>query len=246
MTILFKRIRTFFHVCIFLLAAAVLGLSAYFADVFLPKFKRGGFVVYSLAIPAATLLFGLFQMFWAEPRTEALFLFVAGVLWLAQAAWASDQNTDPECFALGGTQMQANHGFISARSFCYESKVVEALSWTIFLLLAIFLVIVITQASKSKVLGHPNIWYEPIEYLPWFGELPGYPGGRWYGSPYHMYHHRYGYGQPMMPQMQSGGALVNIGGHTVQQLPGHSLVIRPSANGGPPDVQQVRGMVQSM
>ena len=113
-------------------------------------------------------------------------------------------------------------------------------------LVAIFLVIIIALASKSKVLGHPDIWSEPIDYLPWFGELPGYPGGRWYGSPYHMYHHRYGYGPSMMPQAQSGGAIINIGGQTFHQRAGHSLIIRPNPNGGPPDVQQVQGHVANV
>lgn len=59
----------------------------------------GGFVIYAVVIPSLTIVFGLiqyvltpstgcmssprFRMFWAQPRTEVVFLFVAGVLWLS-------------------------------------------------------------------------------------------------------------------------------------------------------------------
>lgn len=32
-----------------------------------------------------------------------------------------------------------------------------------------------------------------MDNLPWYDELPGYPGVSWFGSDYHRYHHRYGY-----------------------------------------------------
>lgn len=245
MTVRFKRIRTTFHVGIFLFAGAVLGLSGYFADQFLPDDTRGKFIIYSLVIPSVTILWGIVQLVWAQTRTEAIYLFVAGVLWLAEAAWATDQAPREECFALSDTTRATNRGTITEKGFCYESKVVEAFSWTIFLCFAIFFVIVVSLANKSKVLGAPDIWYDPVNFLPWYGELPGYPGGRWFNSPYHMYHHRYGYGQgaPQIsgPIPAQNGATVNIGGQTYTQLPGHSLVIHPGANGAPARVENVPG-----
>lgn len=87
---------------------------------------------------------------------------------------------------------------------------------------AIAFILTIALASKSKVLGHPDIWSEPIDNLPWFGELPGYPGQRWFGSDYHRYHHRFGYGGsapvPMaQPMAQPSGAIVQIGGQNYHQ-----------------------------
>ncbi|KZV76082.1 hypothetical protein PENSPDRAFT_497824 [Peniophora sp. CONT] len=245
MTVLFKRIRTMYLATLFVFTAAVLGISAYFAQLYLPNQKHGGFVIYAIVIPALTIVFGLIQLFWAQPRTEVVFLFVAGVLWLTQAAWATDQSTNAECFALGNSQTQTQHGLVSSKSICYETKVVEAFSWTIFLALAIAFIITITLASQSKVLGHPEIWSEPIDNLPWFGELPGYPGQRWFGSDFHRFHHRFGYGGTApVPMAQPGGAIVNIGGQSYHQKAGHSLVIRPDPNGGPPQVSQVEGYYQ--
>ena len=69
------------------------------------------------------------------------------------------------------------------------------------------------------MLGHPEIWSEPIDNLPWFGELPGYPGQRWFGSEFHRFHHRFGYGGTApVPMAQPGGAIVNIGGYEVSIL----------------------------
>lgn len=64
--------------------------------------------------------------------------------------WCSDQSTNTECFALGSSQTQTHAGLgtstiailgrsddlavVSSKSICYETKVVEAFSWTIFLL----------------------------------------------------------------------------------------------------------------
>ncbi|KAI0036832.1 hypothetical protein K488DRAFT_81818 [Vararia minispora EC-137] len=245
MTLLFRSIRIFFYVSIFLLTVAVLGLSAYFAEQFS---SRGGFSIFSLVVPSVTIIWGIFQLMWAQPRTEAVFLFVTGVLWLAEAAWATDETPRLECFDLRNMRTQTTRGSISAESFCYESRIVEAFSWTIFLCLAIAFVILVSLANKSKVLGHPDIWYEPVDWLPWYGELPGEVGGRWFQSPYHMYHHRYGYGQfgQQMMGAQPGGAVISIGGQTYTQMPGHSMVIRPGINGGPPVVEHVRGHIQSV
>lgn len=57
-------------------------------------------MIYAIVIPALTILFGLIQcvsstsappipsypryrLFWAQPRTEVVFLFIVGVLWLS-------------------------------------------------------------------------------------------------------------------------------------------------------------------
>ncbi len=39
-----------------------------------------------------------------------------------------------------------------------------------------FLVLLITLANRSQVLGWPHIWREDIIDIPWFGQYPGYPG----------------------------------------------------------------------
>ncbi|VDC04088.1 unnamed protein product [Peniophora sp. CBMAI 1063] len=357
MTILFKRIRIAYFSTICILSAVVLAASAYFANIYLPDNKaHAGFSVYALVISALTIISGFIQLFSrAQPRTETPFLFIVGVFWLSVAAWALDQSVDQECYGLGNTQTSTKHGDVSSRAICYATKIVEAFSWTVFVMFAIAFIIVINRTATAKVLGHPDIWAEPMDNLPWYDELPGYPGESWFGSDFHRYHHRYGYEQgapltgagrtaasragygqlsptitePMMErqpsppedhytrarekssrrsrraasprtnpyengtsrthgrsrsirqptvdvdygqQLASGvpmatsqyaegyghdqalpgmpiatttqpgvGATVNVGGAQVQQLPGHSMIIRGGSKGAPPQIEQVPG-----
>ncbi|KAI0320829.1 hypothetical protein OF83DRAFT_1207829 [Amylostereum chailletii] len=244
MTVLFRNIRIYFYIAIFLLSGAVLGLSAYFASVFLPEIKRNGFTIYSLVVPSFTILVFFILLFYSEPRIEVFFLFVTGALWLGTSSLTPSRDITPatECFALAGQTVSTSKKPISARSFCYESTIVEAFSWTTFLLLAIFFVFVIAMAARSRAMGRIDIWREPIIDLPWFGQAPGYPGEAYYGPSFAQY---YGYGA--YPQRYPGSpATVSIGGQVIHQQPGHSIVIRPGLNGEAPQITQVPGMVHNI
>ena len=104
----------------------------------------------------------------------------------------------------------------------------------------LYLVFIITLASRSVARGRPYIWREDIRELPWFGQEPGYPG-----VPYGTYPSQYGpRGYPgQYPQYQNSqyqtSYPASYGGNVVHQQPGHSLVIQPSANGGAAAVHQV-------
>ena len=84
-------------------------------------------------------------------------------------------------------------------------------------------------------MGRPFAWSEPIFELPWFGQMPGWPGGMYAGGQGYGQGYAYPagtpYAQPMYPQ----------DGRFIQQQPGHSIIIRP----GQP-VQQVPGVVTSV
>ena len=166
---------------------------------------------------------------------------------------------------------------VSAKSYCYEMKVIEAFSWMTFVLrqssptppppltkkptnlppnfvtVAIFLWILITLTSRAKAFGRYGAWFEPIVELPWFGQYPGPDQGGAGGAYYSPGRHNYAYpaGSPMMPPYGAAGVggvqpqLVN-GGYVVPQAPGHSVVIQPSAHGGPPMITQVPGHVQQV
>lgn len=100
----------------------------------------------------------------------------------------------------------------------------------------LFLIFVVTLANRSQVLGWPDIWYDDISDLPWFGEYPGYPG--------------YSYPPFSVPPSQlqnpataeQGAQLLGNGG-VIQQQAGHSIVIWPSVNGEPPRIEQRPGIV---
>ncbi|OCH94068.1 hypothetical protein OBBRIDRAFT_748297 [Obba rivulosa] len=234
MTQLFKDMRLYGYVIVLLLSATVLGISAYLASIFLPNIQHD-FSLFSLIVPSLTILIFLITISWSSPRTEVLFLFILGVLWLAMGAWSQDILGSLQCDALGGERTTIhNGGSISTRAWCYEMKVIEAFSWMNFCLFAIFLWAVIALTARSKVLGRPYAWGEPIFELPWFGQYPGPPG------PY-----QGGYQMPMYPGgMQYGPQMMN-NGYVVQQNPGHAVVIQPNMGGLPPTITQVPSPIPS-
>lgn len=244
MTQLFRDMRLYGHTSVFLLAVTVLGIDAYLASVFLPDLHED-FTIFALVVPSLTILAFLLLNAWSQPIYEAIALFILGVLWLAMGAWSADIIGNVQCDGLGGKRTPTKSGTISAKSYCYEMKVIEAFSWMNFCLFAIFLWILITLASRAKVFGRYGAWFEPIWELPWFGQYPGMEenGGMSPGR----YNYAYPAGSPMQYPAQAFPVqpqMVN-GGYVVSQQPGHSLVIQPQ-HGRPPVVTQVPGVVQSV
>jgi len=243
MTVLFRDLRCYGFVAVMLLSATVLGISAYFASIFLPDLHHD-FTIYALIPPSWTIFIFLVLLISSTPRADAIFLFISDILWLTLASWSTDSIGYTQCDALGNTRTSTKHGTISARSYCDLSKVIEAFSWATFCLLTLYFIFVVTLASRSVAMGRPDIWRENIIELPWFGQAPGYPG-----VPYSAYPSQYGsrgypgqYPQYQQQQYQAGYPTTYGGSGFVQQ-PGHSLVIQPGANGGAPTVQQVPTMV---
>jgi len=247
MTQLFTTLRTYGFVAVLLLSGTVLGIAAFLASIFLPSLHRD-FTIFAIVVPSLTILSFLLLLSWSQPRTDVIFLFILGVLWLAMGAWSADIMGSTQCDALGGQTTPSKNGTVSARSYCYEMRVIEAFSWMLFALFAIFLWILISLTTRAQALGRPYAWSEPIVELPWFGQWPGwpeggdmggfaYPAGSHPGSPYSGAGGMpMGYGQP--GQMMGGG-------YVVQQNPGHSVVIQPGVNGQAPTITQVPGMVSS-
>jgi len=236
MTQLFKEMRLYGYVVILLLSATVLGISAYLGSIFLPNLQHD-FGIFSIIVPSLTILVFLITISWSAPRTEAIILFILGVLWLAMGAWSADIIGNVQCDALGDAMMPTKNGEISTKSWCYEMKVIEAFSWMIFCLYAIFLWILISLTSRARVMGLPYAWRAPIFELPWFGEMPGWPYPGQYAPAQQM-----GYPMGAYPGMGAGmpyaPPMVN-GGYVVQQAPGHSVVIQPTGAGGAPTITQI-------
>ena len=100
-----------------------------------------------------------------------------------------------------------------------------------------FLIFVIALANRSQVLGWPDIWFDEIEDLPWFGEYPGYPGFSYpaYSDPQF---------QTRVPVAVAPGPPQQLGnGGVIQQQEGHSIIIWPGVNGEPPRIEQRPGIV---
>jgi hypothetical protein len=129
----------------------------------------------------------------------------------------------------------------------------------LMILVAIFFVIVINLASNAvQKGGRPYAWREPMLELPWYGEWPGYSGGP--GSAYPTMHMAEG-GHVIPGGYYQGGVIggpqqfqgpistlpvMQDGSYTVQQQPGHSMIITPGMNGQPPRIEQVRGPVSTI
>ncbi|TCD66993.1 hypothetical protein EIP91_000673 [Steccherinum ochraceum] len=250
MTQLFRDLRIYGYVAVLVLSATVLGLGGYLGSIFLPDIHRD-FTIFTIIVPSLTILSFLTIISWSQPRVDAFFLFVLGVLWLAMGAWSADIMGSTQCDTLGGQRVATKDGSISAKSYCYEMRVLEAFSWMNFALLTIYLLILISRTTATIALeNRPYAWQEPIVELPWFGQYPGWPEDE--ARPYRAGGYSYPAGAPRpgmsgMSMMSGGGypgsmPMQTGGGYVVQQNPGHSVVIQPGSNGQAPTITQVPGM----
>ncbi|KAJ7700113.1 hypothetical protein B0H17DRAFT_279681 [Mycena rosella] len=224
MTVRFATYRIALYVVVFLLCGTVLGLAAHFASIFLPHL-HADFSIFSLIIPALTIFVFLLSLQFAQPRTEAVSLFILWALWLAMAAWATDIIGNVQCDALTTETMPTKNGEIRQREFCYEMKVIQAFSWMLFVLFSFAFGILLALVSQAERFGRPDIWQEPIQELGWFGELPGYYNHHQQQQgmvQYPMYPQQYGYPmQQPYPQQQPALYQIHQGmnGATVTQVP---------------------------
>ncbi|KAJ3997025.1 hypothetical protein F5050DRAFT_1493717 [Lentinula boryana] len=227
MTVRFVNYRLALYISVFLLSGAVLGLDAHFAAIFLPRLHQG-FTIFALVIPSLTIFIFLLTLQWSQPRVEAIVLFVLWTIWLAMGAWSTDIIGTVQCDALAGQRTATKNGDMSAQSYCYEMKVIQAFSWMIFVLCSFAFIILMQLVTQAQRFGRYMIWYEPIQNLGWFGEWPGLYNTTTQPMvqyPQHQYAVPYGY------PLQAGSG--------IPQQPGHSIIVQPSANGGPATVTQI-------
>jgi len=224
MTLLFTNLRLIGYVFVFCLSGAVLGLAANFAGLFLPDINHD-FTIFSLVVPSATLFVFLLLLQFAQPIIEVFIHFSLGVLWLALGAWSADIIGPIQCYPLAGQTRPTKNGTMSLETYCYEMKVIEALSWCIFVMFAIFFMIIMALTTRAVVLGRVYAWREHTSQLGWFGEWPAYPT------------------ETIHPRGPYYGSYPSHGGNYVHQAPGHSVVIQPGVNGAPAMITQVPGIV---
>jgi len=224
MTVLFRNIRCYGYIAVLLLSAGVLGISAYFASIFLPDLHHD-YSIYSLVPPSWSIFIFILMLVNSTPRADAIFLFISDILWLTLAAWSSDTLGSTQCDALGDSRTSTKNGTISARSYCDLSKVLEAFAWANFCLITLCLIFLFTLAYRSVAMGRPDIWGEDIRELPWFGQAPGWPG-----LGYVSYSSQNSRGHAGAPYTQYPVTTYG-GGNVYQQQPGHSIVIQPGRSG---------------
>jgi len=263
MTYLFTNIRLGLYAFQAVLAGTVLGLSGYFASIFLPHMYKE-YTIYSVVVSSLTVLLiisflTLTHIF--SPRGEVILLFILSILWLTLAAWTVDRRDfigpNSDCESWGDKRITTNTGnkTISAFEYCNEMRVIEAFSWVLFGVFTIFFLIVANLTSIAVERGgRPYAWREPMIELPWYGEWPGYSGG-----PGSMYPTMQMPGGGVIPGTyipgtvlaQPGGPVTTMpvmqdGGYVVQQQHGYSMIITPGMNGQAPMIQQVPGRISSV
>ncbi|KAF7301693.1 hypothetical protein MIND_00734800 [Mycena indigotica] len=221
----------------------VLGLSAHFANIFLPHL-HAAFTIFALLIPSLTIFTMLISLQFAQPQTEAPMLFLLWALWLAMAAW--DIISGVQCDSLTSETMPTKNGLIRQREYCYEMKanfVIQAFSWMAFVLLTFAFCILISLINQAQRFGRITIWSDPIQgavsferinlkidhypELGWFGEPPGYYNTTHGPSQYAMYpqqQYPQQYGYPLQPGYIQGPQPVyqisqGPAGTTVTQVP---------------------------
>jgi len=128
-------------------------------------------------------------------------------------------------------------------------KVIQAFSWTIFILMVLAFFVLFQLAQQAERFGRYKIWSEPIRgklyryifstprfdrtiipELPWFGKMPGYYNTNTQEMA----------GPHMMPYPGTPGGYgyPHQGGYPIPN-PGHSIIIQPGMNGAPPTITQV-------
>jgi hypothetical protein len=214
------------YVFAFSLSGVVLGLAANFASLFFPNINHD-FTIFALVVPSATIFAFLLLLQFAQPVIEVTIHFILGILWLTMGAWTADLIGYVQCYALANELQPTKNGTMSSRTYCYEMKVLEAVSWALFVTFAIFFLILVTLTTRAVALGRVYAWREHTSQLGWFGQWPAYPGQTApRGYPYGAY-----------PTAHMPGA------NYVQQAPGHSVVIQPGVGGAPAMISQIPGIV---
>jgi len=198
------------YILAFCLSAVVLGLAANFAALFLPDINHD-FTIFSLVAPSATIFvfLSLLLLQFAQPIVEVSLHVILSILWLAMGAWSADVIGPIQCYGLAGQSQTTKHGTMSEQTYCYEMKVIEALSWSLFVLFALFFLIMTTLTTRAVALGRIYAWREHTSQLGWFGQWPAYPA-----DSLHPRGHPYGYGA------YPGAYGMPAGGNYVQQFLG--------------------------
>jgi len=214
----------------------VLGVSANFATLFLPNIHED-FIIFSLVVSSATLIALIVISSNAQPRFDLFILFLVAVGWVSMGSWSADIIAHIECTSLKGQTTPTKTGTMPYDSYCRQMKTILAFSWTNFAITTIIFILLLILVIRVVSWGRHEAWGESWSGVPWFGQnMEGGYGGGGYGQGYQMQYPNYQYTGPI----QTGPNQ-----YTVNQVPGHSIVIGGGGQGGVPNIQQFPGTVRS-
>ncbi|KAI0033327.1 hypothetical protein K488DRAFT_85009 [Vararia minispora EC-137] len=180
------------------------------------------FTIFALIPPSWTLLMIIMLLVVSTPRVEIVATFLGGVLWLIMGAWLADSLGSTTCTSLSNARQQTRNGFIPAERYCDIQKVQESFAWLLFILMLIWFFLIFNLTHRSIAMGREFIWREDINFLPWFGQVPSWPG---YDEGQYPEQYRPFYGYPGTSGYYPGSA----GGATyVQPQSGFATVLQGS------------------
>jgi len=144
-----------------------------FANIFLPHLHPD-FTIFALVISSLTIFTFLLLLQFAQPRSEAISLFILWALWLAMGAWATDIIGNVQCDALTTETMPTINGTIRQRDYCRQMKIIQAFSWILFVIFTLAFYILLKLVNQAQRFGRRDVWHAPIQDLGWFHELSEY------------------------------------------------------------------------
>ncbi|KAJ7812286.1 hypothetical protein B0H13DRAFT_1926189 [Mycena leptocephala] len=131
----------------------------------------------------------------ALPRTEAISLFILWALWLATLSGMynvmlsprTDHKREQYAFILAKFTLVNPTTPVRQKDYCRQMKIIQAFSWILFVFFTLAFYILLKLVNQAQRYGRRDAWYQPIQELGWFYELPEYS------------RHQHGTGQSMSP-----------------------------------------------
>lgn len=126
----FSRIRAAVFALCFLASAAVLGLAAYQASVFMVNKFDKPWIITALVISIISIIASAILAFHYSFKTHIACIGLLAVIWLALASYTTDRIGYVQCESLTGTRPTVHdRGNGSNVAWCRELKAAMGLSW---------------------------------------------------------------------------------------------------------------------
>jgi len=234
----FSLVRMVAMALCFVASAAVCGLAAYQASLFIDQMFDKPYLIYALVVSVISIFASAFLAFMYSFNTHIGCIAILTILWLALAAYTTDRIGYVQCESLYGQRKNIDHGgTYDSVAYCRELKAIMGFAWFNFALLIICIVswIRLQEFEEQEGLGHTSESgsvrrevrrEETAQYQEGVrgvnGPFIGGPGGLNGGYPI-----QNGYTGGGLVNGVTGGVYPGQTGQTVvYQQPGHNVVMQ--------------------
>ncbi|OCH94069.1 hypothetical protein OBBRIDRAFT_723523 [Obba rivulosa] len=175
----FSIVRGSIYLAVILWTAIVLGIAAHFNQILVSS-DLTRFIPFAIFVCSVSLLFFFILLAFGafapvrnpvSTRVELGCLGLAGVLWLALAAFVASsdaESADVECFSSAdATQAVEMPGF-DTETYQAQYRVLEAFSFfNLFLILGFFITLLFMAVREHRA-GKRHVWVTSVTAYPWF------------------------------------------------------------------------------